>query len=74
MSELKIIDFIYSHFFFLFFFILFIFLFLNLELEVGVMSHICYMLHDTVTSHGHMIIYHEEHYKKFQNNNIVTIQ
>jgi len=33
----------------------FIFLFLDLGLEVSVMSHICHMTHDTVTSHSHII-------------------
>ena len=59
LSELKIVD--LKTFYFLLYFIFFsiFILFLDLELGIDIISHM------TVTSYGHMIIYHTEEHKRF---------
>ena len=69
MSELKMKN---LTFFILFFILFYFILILNLESEFSMILHICYKSHDTVTSHGYIILYYKKHYKKFQNNNIIS--
>ena len=55
MSELKIVDFVFLYFFLIFIFILYLFFYFE----------------PRDRSYGHMIMYHIEKYRRFQNNNVI---